>query len=102
MDFKENQNFFPLAKADVSPVVWEDKATPARTIVLETIETEGQELLLDWMFAFSSYFSVSCSSISYMLFLSAESLLLDNGKLAVNPPILPEALEFVHMNPLWS
>ena len=36
-----------------------------------------------------------------MLFHSAESILLVNGKLSIAPPILPKEVEFVHMNTLW-
>ena len=36
-----------------------------------------------------------------MLSLSAESMLLVNGKLPITPPVVPAEQEFVHMNTLW-
>ena len=71
LDLRANEHLVPLVKAEVSPVVCEDEVTPSWKTVLETFETEGQELLFEWMDAHSLYFSLSCSSISYMLFLSA-------------------------------
>ncbi len=48
-DFKENTHLSPLSKPGVAPVVWETKLKPSTRTVLNPVETEGQELLLDFL-----------------------------------------------------
>jgi hypothetical protein len=48
-DFKDKEHLSALSKQGVSPVVWEAKFKPSTRTVLNPIETEGHELLLDFL-----------------------------------------------------
>ncbi len=50
-DFKDNMHLSTgtLSKPGVARVVWETKLKPSTSTVLNPIETEGQELLLDFV-----------------------------------------------------
>jgi hypothetical protein len=48
-DFKDNAHLSALSKPGQNPVVWESKLKPKPRTVLDPIETEGQEVLLDFL-----------------------------------------------------
>ncbi len=54
LDFTDNVHLRPLVKAGIAPVVWEFEEMESRKAVLDPIEREGQEVLLEWMGAFST------------------------------------------------
>ena len=49
LDFAENVHLRPLVNGAVAPVIWENEEMTHRKSVLENIETEGQEVLLEWI-----------------------------------------------------
>lgn len=61
-DFKHNEHLAALCKPGQNPGVWETKLRPNTRTVLDPIETEGQELLLDFLGA-SCFIIVVCFRI---------------------------------------
>ena len=49
LNFRENEHLSALSRPGSTPVVWESKLKPNARTVLNPIDTEGQELLLDFL-----------------------------------------------------
>jgi hypothetical protein len=49
LDFAENVHLRLLVNGAVAPVIWENEEMTHSKSVLENIETEGQEVLLEWI-----------------------------------------------------
>ncbi len=60
LDFTDNVHLCPLVNGAIAPVVWENEVMTFCKTVLDPIETEGQEVLLEWLGAFFIYFIMSC------------------------------------------
>ncbi len=53
VDFTNNQHPAPFIKPGAKPVIWEIDVKPSRRTVLNPIDNQGQQLLVDWIGAYS-------------------------------------------------
>ncbi len=68
LDFAENEHLRPLVNGAVAPVVWENEEITHHKSVLEKIETERQEVLLEWIGAYLIWFYyVLCINIFHVV-----------------------------------
>ena len=53
IDFSDNQHLAVLVKPAVLPVIWVSESKLSRKTVLNPIDNQGQQLLVDWIGAYS-------------------------------------------------